>query len=161
MAATPDRTTIKAALDELLSKLRANLVADPPTASKPLRRVADGPTGTTEFPRPFMAVCPDRTKVLGVCDNDKVIEVQMALRVVTDVSAADASGGLLDVVGAVDDYFDGIVDSGVLEGAEGFDNRAWSLDYPPTTVGARVACAEAAQTFVVKVERGYNREPAT
>jgi len=161
MATTPDRTTIKATIQELASKLVDNLVADPPTASKPFRRIVEGPTESTGFPRPFMAVYIKHTKLLGTTQNDKVVEVQMGLRVVTDVTAADPHDALLDLVGAVDDYFDSIVDSGVIEGAEGFDRRTWSFDYPSSTAAARVASAEALQTFVTKVEREQNRSPAT
>lgn len=93
-------------------------------------------------------------------DNDKLAEVSMTLRMVTDVSASDPHEAILDKIGAVEDYFDGIIDTGVIEGAEGFDAREWTFDYPRTTAGARVASATAKQTFVVKVQRGQNREPA-
>ena len=60
----------------------------------------------------------------------------------------------------IEDYLDGIIDTGVLEGAEGFDDRAWTFDYPKSSAGARVAVATAKHTFVVKVERQQNRVPA-
>ncbi len=161
MATTPDRTTIKAAIQELTSKLVDNLAADPPTASKPFRRVVEGPSDVTDSPRPFMAVYIKQTKLLGTTQNDKVVEVQMELKVVTDVTTADPHDALLDSVGAVDDYFDSIADSGVIEGAAGFDNRTWSFDYPSAKSAARVASAKALQTFVTKVEREQNRSPAT
>ncbi len=157
---TSDRTTIKAAIEELTTKLRTNLVADPPTATKPFRRVEVTAGGVGEYPRPFLTLLLTRTRTAGVIDNDKLAEVSMTLRMVTDVSASDPHGAILDKIGAVEDYFDGIVDTGVIEGAEGFDAREWTLDYPRTTAGARVASATATQTFVVKVQRGQNREPA-
>ena len=159
--ATPDRTTIKAAILALITKLSANLVADPPTTTKPFRSVQVGRVGLTEFPRPFLAVALTESKVIGVTDDDKIFEVGVTLQLVTDVTAADAHDALLDMAGAVEDYFDSIVDSGVIEGAEGFDDRVWSYAYPPTTAGARVASAAAAQKFVVKVERQQHRVPAS
>ncbi len=158
--ATADRTTIKAAIEELTTKLRTNLVADPPTATKPFRRAEIADTGVEEYPRPFLTLLLSRTQPVGVADNDRLVEVTMTLRVVTDVAASDPHAAMLDTIGAVEDYFDSILDAGVIEGAEGFDDRAWTFEYPRATAGARVASATATQTFVVKVERGQNREPA-
>ncbi len=158
--ATADRTTIKAAIEELTTKLRTNLVADPPTATKPFRRVEIADTGVEEYPRPFLTLLLSRTRPVGVVDNDRLAEVTMTLRVVTDVAASDPHAAMLDTIGTVEDYFDSILDTGVIEGAEGFDDRAWTFEYPHATAGTRVASATATQTFVVKVERGQNREPA-
>jgi len=157
---TADRTTIKAAIDELVNKLRTNLAAVPPTATKPLRRVEVGDAGTQEYPRPFLTVRLIRARPIGIVDDDKVMEVTTALRMVTDVSASDPHGAMLDKLGALDDYLDSIRAGGVIAGAEGFDDRAWTFDYPRATSGSRVASAEATQTFVVKVQRTFNRVPA-
>ncbi len=158
--ATPDRTTIKAAIEELTTKLRANLTADPPTAAKPFRRIEVATGGVEEYPHPFLTLMLARTRPVGVIEDDKLLEVSMALRMVTDVSASDPHEAILDKIGAIEDYFDSILDTGVIEGAEGFDDREWTFDYPHATAGARVASAAAVQTFVVKVERQHNREPA-
>jgi hypothetical protein len=156
-----DRTTIKAVVDELTTKLTDNLVADPPTAVKPFRRVEVANAGFEEYPRPFLALLLTRTGPVGVTQNDKLIEVTMTLRIVTDVSATNPHAAMLDKIGALDDYLDSIIDAGVLEGAEGFDDRVWAFEYPGTTAGARVAAATATQTFVVKVQREQNRVPAS
>lgn len=161
MPATPDRTTIKAVIEELTTKLSDNLVADPPTAVKPFRRVEVGGAGYEEYPRPFLTLALTRTRPIGVTGDDRLIEVTMTLRIVTDVSASDPHAAMLDRSGALDDYLDSIADTGVLEGAEGFDDRAWTFEYPAATSGSRVAAATAAQTFVVKVEREQNRVPAS
>ena len=116
--------------------------------------------GVEEYPRPFLTLLLTRIQPVGVTDNDKLLEVTMTLHVVTDVSASDPHDALLDKVGAVDDYLDSILDGGVIEGAEGFDDRTWTFDYPRATAGTRVASASAAQSFVVKVEREQNRVPA-
>lgn len=158
---TPDRTTIRAAIEELTDKLRTNLVAEPPTASKPFRRVEVGPAGFEEYARPFLTLHLNRTRPVSVTQNDKLIEATMTLRLVTDVSASDPHAAILDKLGALDDYLDSLIDTGVLEGAEGFDDRTWTLEYPRTTAGVRVATASATQTFVVKVEREQNRVPAS
>ncbi len=155
-----DRTTIKAAIEELVNKLRANLAANPPTATKPFRRVEVGDAGAAEYPRPFLTVRLVRARPIGVVDDDKVMEVAAGMRMVTDVAASDPHGAILDKIGALDDYLDGLRDGGVIEGAEGFDDRAWTFDYPRTTAGSRVAAAEATMTFVVKVQSTYNRVPA-
>ena len=157
---TADRTTIKAAIDELVNKLRTNLAANPPTVTKPFRRVEVGDAGTAEYPRPFLTVRLVRARPIGMVDDDKVLEIAAGLRMVTDVSASDPHGAILDKIGALDDYLDTLRDSGVIAGAEGFDDRTWTFDYPRTTSGSRVAAAEATQTFVVKVQRAYNRVPA-
>jgi hypothetical protein len=158
---TTDRTTIKAAIDELVNKLRTNLASIPPTVTKPFRRVEVGDAGTQEYPRPFLTVRLVRTRPIGMVDDDKVMEVTTALRMVTDVSASDPHGAMLDKIGALDDYLDSIRNSGVIAGAEGFDDRVWTFDYPRATSGSRVASAEATQTFVVKVQRTFNRLPAS
>ena len=160
MASTPDRTTIQATLDELATKLRAGLIADPPTPAKPLRRVEVGDSDVGQYARPYMTIVPTRAKLIGVMDNDKLVQVTATIRLVTDVTGANPHDAVLGNVGAVEDYFDGIIDTGVLDGAEGFDARTWSLEYPKGTAGARVAVASAEQVFIVKVERGQNRLPA-
>lgn len=157
---TPDRTTIKAATQALTAVMRANLVDAPPTPSKPFRRVAVGTQGVTEFPRPFLTLRLDRTSPIGTTDGDKLLRVTMDLRVVTDMTDADGHAVMLDHIGAVDDHLDSLIDTGVIEGADGFDDRGWSIEYPKATAGARVAVATAQQTFVVRVERGQNRQPA-
>lgn len=156
---TADRTTIKAAIDELVNKLRTNLAAIPPTAAKPFR-IEVGDAGVQEYPRPFLTVRLVRTRPIGVVDDDKVMEVATTLRMVTDVSASDPHGAMLDKIGALDDYLDSIRNSGVIAGAEGFDDRVWTFDYPRPTSGSRVASAEATQSFIVKVQRTFNRVPA-
>lgn len=157
---TADRTTVKAAIVELTTKLRTNLIADPPTASKPFRRVEISSGGGDEYARPFLTLQLARIRPIAVADNDRLLAVAMSLRMVTDVSASDPHAAILDAIGAVEDYFDGIVDSGVIDGAEGFDDREWIIDYPTATAGARMAVATARETFIVKIERGNNREPA-
>ncbi len=157
---TADRTTIKAAIEELTDKLRVNLVASPPTAAKPFRRVEVSDGEGDEYARPFMTLQLLRTRPVGVVDNDRLVAVSMEMRIATDLSASDPHAAILDKIGAVEDYFDSIVDTGVLEGAEGFDDRTWTVGYPRVTAGARMATALATQTFVVKVERNQNREPA-
>ncbi len=157
---TPDRTTIRAAVDALVTQLRTHLVASPPTATKPFRRIEVGEGGVGEYPRPYVILALSRARPIGGMDNDKLFEVTMTLRLVTDATAADPHGALLDKIGAMEDYLDGIVDTGVLEGSEGYDDRVWTFEYPRTTSGARAASAEATQTFVVKVQRGQNRVPA-
>ena len=157
---TADRTTVKAAIQEFVNKLQTNLIAEPPTATKPLRRVEVGDTGSEEYPRPFLSVRLTRVRPVGTSDNDKLIEVSSELRLVTDVSGSDPHDTVLDQLGAIEDYLDSIVDTGMLDGAEGFDDRTWSIDYPRFSSGMRLAVAEAKQVFIVKVERGQNREPA-
>ncbi len=157
---TSNRTTIQAVIDELGNKLRTNLVVDPPTASKPFRRVVVGSAGVEEYARPFLVLQLSRVRPVGAMDDDKRLEVTMTLRAVTDVTKEDPHEVLLPMVGAVDDYLDGLIDTGVIEGADGFDDRVWTFDYPRASAGARVASASAAQSFVVTVERGQNRVPA-
>jgi len=157
---TSDRTTIKAAVDALVSQLAANLVANPPTASAPFRKVAAGAGGAESHPRPFLAVRLIRTRTVDVMDDDRLMEVTVELRALSDVLGADPLTPLLDKVGAVDDYLDGVRDGGVIEGAEGFDDRVWDFEEPRSTAGARLATATATQAFIVKVKRGQNRVPA-
>jgi hypothetical protein len=154
-----DRTTIKAAIQEYVSLLRANLVADPPTADAPFRSVQQGHARGTEHPRPFLGIRLDRTKLLGASDDDKVIRVETVLRVVADAIGADPHDALLDTIGAVDDYLDSIREAGVIEGAAGFDERTWKFEYPSSTSGARLVAAEASSSFVACVEREQNRLP--
>ena len=157
---TPDRKTLRTVVDELKNKLETNLVADPPTADKPFRVVTSGQSIATAHPRPFMSVAPTLTKPVGVTSGDRLFAVSVTLQIVTDVTDSDPTAALLDLVGAVEDYMDGIVDAGVVDGASGFDDREWTFDYPRATSGARVATAEARQTFVARVERNFNRTPA-
>jgi hypothetical protein len=157
---TPDRTTIKAALQQFVTLLRANLTAEPPTALKPLRRVEMGDAGFQEYARPFLAVRLVRVRPVATTDGDRVFEVGVELRLVTDVTTADPHDAVLDKIGAVEDYLDGLIPAGVIDGAEGFDDRVWSVEVPKATSAARAAAATAAQTMIVKVQRGQNRQPA-
>lgn len=158
---TADRTTIKAAFDALLSDLRTNLVAEPPTVTKPFRKIVVGDGGQIDSHiRPWLSVLVTRIEPIGVVDDDKLWEASSTLTVVSDVSAADAHSAILDAIGAVEDRLDALRDSGVIEGAEGFDDRVWKFDYPKVSAGARVVKATATQAFVIKVQRQQNRTPA-
>jgi len=157
---TPNRTTIKAAIDALVSLSRANLVANPPTATKPFRSIAVGDSGPEAFPRPYCALSLSRTRLVGTMDDDKLIEVAMTMRTYVDAIQQDAHAAMLDIIGAVDDYLDGLIDIGILEGASGFDDRDWTFEYPKTSSGSRVVSVTGKQTFVVTVQRLQNRVPA-
>lgn len=157
---TADRTTIKAAVDELVTKLTANLVAEPPTSTKPFRRVAVGEACADEYARPFLTLRLTKAIPIGTANDDKLFEISMKLRLVTDITAVDAHGDILNKIGAIEDYLDSIRNTGVLDGSEGFDDREWLFSYPTPTSGARVAVAEAAQSCIVKVQRQHNRVPA-
>jgi len=154
---TPDRTTIKSAIDALVSKLRINLVADPPTAAKPFRRIEAGVGEVEHFARPFLTVRPIRARVASVVDGDKVIEVTIEMRIVADAVSVDPYTAVYDQMGAVEDYLDSIREPGVIDGAAGFDERVWALETPKSGSGSRVSTATAQQTLIVKVQRGYNR----
>lgn len=153
-------TTIRNATNAFVSALRSALVGTPLTPAAPLRRVEIGQAGTQEYPRPFLTLLLTRSRPVGTADGNKLMRVSMGLRVVTDVVSSGLHDSLLDAVAAVDDAIDGIVAAGVLEGADGFDDREWVFEYPRTTSGARVASAVATQDFVVHVQRTHNREPS-
>lgn len=144
-----------------MTLLRTNLTADPPTDSKPFREVQAANAEVESFVRPFLAVYLIKAEPIGMVNDDKVIEVTSKFRIVADVIASDPHDAILDKVGAVDDYLDSLIDTGVLEGAEGFDHRSWSFEYPRAAAGARLATAEASHMFIVKVQRQQNREPAS
>jgi hypothetical protein len=154
-----DRTTLRATVDELLELLRDGLIADPPTATKPFRHVIVGSADGSERARPFLTVSLVRARAIATTDGDKLIEASATIRAVTDVRESDAHGPLLDCVAAVDDFLDSLIDTGVIDGAEGFDDRVWSFDQPQPTAGPQLALATASWTFVVKVARGQNRVP--
>ena len=157
---TPDRTTIRAAVDALIAAIRANLVAEPPTTTRPFRAIVTQPTEATARSRPFMTIALDKAEPIGVTQGDKLFVVTGTLRLVVDVTGDAAHAALLDAIGAVEDYLDSILDAGVIDGASGFDDRVWSFGYPDATAGARVAVAEARHSFIVRVERAFNRVPA-
>jgi hypothetical protein len=152
----PDTTTIQDALQAFVTQLRSNVVADPPTPTRPFRRVELGLAGTNEFPRPFLALRLTRTRPVGTIEGDKLFEVSMELRLVTDVSLADPHAEVLDRIAALEDYLDSVIDTGFQPGAEGFDDRVWTFEFPRTSAGARVAAAVATQTFVARVARQQN-----
>lgn len=156
---TADRTTIRAAFEALVDSLRTGVVASPPTAARPLRGVHVGTAGAEAHPRPFLAVVPGRARPVGASDGDKLIEVGLTFRLFVDAAEADAHGALLDAIGAVEDHLDGTIDTGLIEGADGFDDRTWTLEFPAGGAGVRVAGATAAHSFVVRVKRGQNRVP--
>ena len=158
---TADRTTIKAAIQALMSKLRGGLVAQPPTAVKPFRRIEEGAARFDEYARPFMAVRIIETDPAGTTEGDKIIRVTLDMRLVTDVVTADPHDAILGAVGAVEDFFDGLItaEDEVIEGADGFDDRSWTIGYPSGAGVAQAAEARCRQTLMVKVERGYNRVP--
>jgi len=157
-----DRTTIKAAVQELVSQLRDGLTASPPTAGKPFRAVRAGFDGPEAAARPFLAVRLSKATPSAALEGDKVFDCTAVLRLVTDIAAADAHDELLDKAAAVEDFFDGLLaaEASVVEGADGFDDRSWTYSYPSGTVGGGTAAAECTMTCRVRVERGANREPS-
>ncbi len=152
-----DRTTIKTTIQQFVTLLKNNLTAEPPTSTNPLRRVAVGEAGNQEYPRPYLAVRLIRFGPVATVDDDRMFQVISELRLVTDVTAADPHDAILEKIGAVENYLDTILDTGVIEGAEGFDDREWKIEYPKASSGARVAVAVATQTFVVNVDRQLNQ----
>ncbi|MFQ5489441.1 MAG: hypothetical protein ACE5GE_01860 [Phycisphaerae bacterium] len=156
---TQDRTTIKTAMKSLMAGLRAGLVADPPTLAKPFRKIEEGEAGPNEYVRPFMTVRLTKTEPLNTTEGDKIVQATLAMRLVTDVVSDDPHDAILDAVGAVEDYFDNlqITEQAVVEGADGLDDRQWTLTYPVGSSGTRIAQAGCEQTFVVKVQRAQNR----
>jgi len=161
MAATPDRSTIKTAVQELVLALSTNLVADPLTAVKPFRRVDEGPPSPSQYPRPFLSVWLTRSEPTALTEGEKVQRVTARLRAVVDVVGDDPHDAILDTVGAVDDYFDSLISgaTGITDGADGFEDRTWTYTYPAGSTGGRMASAECELSFIVKVERGFNRVP--
>lgn len=161
MASTPDRTAVKKVIQELVIALRTNLVADPLTATKPFRRVDEGPPTPSQLPRPFLSVWLTKSEPTALTEGDKILRVTAKLKLVTDVLDDDPHDTILDKIGAVDDYFDSLITgaTGVTDGADGFEDRTWTFDYPAGSTGGRMAAAECELTFIVKVERGFNRVP--
>jgi hypothetical protein len=159
--ATADRTTVKAAIQALMTKLRANLQADPPTASKPFRRIEEGEAAFGEYARPFMTVRIAQVEPVGTTEGDKALQVTLAMRLVTDVVSNDPHDAILDAVGAVEDYFDELFvdEQTIVEGADGFEERTWTFGYPTGAAGSQAAEASCRQSCTVKVEREYNRVP--
>ncbi len=155
---TPNRTTIKAAVTALVDQLRAGLIADPPTPAAPFRRIAIGTAESDRLPRPLMTTRVARTRSVDVVDDDRLVEVTLELRITIDVDGDDAMSPLLDRIGAVDDYLDSLRDTGVMDGADGFDDRAWTVDEPKAASGTRVATATGTIGMVVRVKREENRE---
>jgi len=151
------RNTIKAAMDRLRNRFETKLVADPPTLAKPFRKVIEGDAGAVEHARPFVTIRAGRSRPIGVSEDDKLIEVTIHSRIVTDVTEASPNDALFDKVAAVDDYFDGIIEAGLLAGVDGLDHRTWVFGYPESKAGARVASAECTQSFVVRVAREANQ----
>lgn len=157
---TADRTTVRAAFDSLLTLMRTNLVADPLTAVKPLRRIETGDVANDSYARPFMTVSVDRLRMVGVVDDDRLIEASLTMRIVSETTQRDAADAIFDVVGAVDDYLDSLRDVSIIDGVKGFDDRVWAIDYPRQSSGARVVMATSKSIMVVNVERLQNQLPA-
>jgi hypothetical protein len=159
--ATADRTTIKAAIQALMTKLRANLRSDPPTVSRPFRRIEEGEASFAEYVRPFMTVRIVEVEPVGTTEGDKLLRVTLVMRLVTDVVSDDPHDAILDAVGAVEDYFDELYadQQEIIEGADGFEERTWTFGYPAGSSGAQAAQASCRQSCIVRVEREYNRVP--
>lgn len=154
-----DRTPLKIVMKTLMANLRTGLVADPPTVTKPFRKIEEGDAAANEYVRPFMAVRLIKIEPLDTIEGDKIILATLAMRLVTDVVSDDPHDAILDAVGAVEDHFDNmqILQQVFVEGADGFDDRKWTFTYPAGSSGTRIAQTDCEQTFVVKVERAQNR----
>lgn len=155
----PAQTTLKAAAEQFVALLQEALVAQPPTAAAPFRRVITGEAGVVQGARPALAVWLAKSRPIAASDGDKVLLVSLAMRIVVDVTAASPHDALLDAVAAVEDYLDSLIGIGVLDGADGFDDREWSFAYPEAPAAPRVASAKGTQSFTVRVQRGHNRVP--
>ncbi len=157
---TLDRTTIRTAIDELVTKFRSNLVASPTTTAKPFHAVHVGAPSVSDHPRPFIAINLIRARPIATVDGDRIVEVQIAARIVTDVTGTDPFGAILDHLGATDDYLDSLIGTGIIDGAEGLENRAWTFDDAKVRSGPRTLSATGKQTLIVKIERNHNQTPA-
>lgn len=157
---TADRTTVRAALDELVAKLRANLVANPPTTTKPFNAVHVGAPGVADHPRPFLTINLTRARPIATVDGDRIMEVEVAAGIVVDETGADPFGTILDHLAAIGDYLDSLIGIGIIDGAEGFDDREWTFHDAKERSGPRTLFATSKQTLVVKIERNQNQTPA-
>lgn len=154
---TTDRTTLSAAMAAMVDELRKRLVGDPPTSSHPLRRIIAGAAGVEGAVRPVMAVRLARVHTLSAADDDRLIEASIVLLVATDVGEADAHERVLALTGVVEDALDGLREGGLIEGADGLDDRSWEVHFAAGVAGARVATVEARIRLVVRVAREGNR----
>jgi len=161
MPPTPDRTTVKSALDALVMQSRASLVASPPMPTAPFYSVAVGSPQPTSHPRPFFSIAIVAAEAIGVSDGDKLIRATLALSIVTDIGQTDPHTEIVDKIGAVDDFFDDKIQAGLIEGVQGLDGRNWQIDSSSITSGSRIASATARVSMIVKVERNQNRIPAS
>lgn len=144
----------------LVSRMESELIGEPPAPDAPLRRVLVGEASPGVVPRPFVAVVARGAEPIGTIDGDKLVALSVELAVVVDVVGDTANSTLFDAVGAIDDFFDGMLDDGLVDGVDGFDDRAWTLSYPKAKAGGRVATARAVQRAIVRVGRLNNRVPA-
>lgn len=151
-----DRTTLSAAIAALVDELSDRLVADPPTPSSPLRRIIAGAASVEGAVRPVMAVRLSRVRTLSAADDDRLMEASIALLLATDAGEADAHERVLALTGAVEDALDALRETGVIEGADGLDDRSWDVRFAAGAAGSRVATAEAAVGLVVRVAREDN-----
>lgn len=150
----PNRTTISAVVADIVQKLTDNLVGSPP--AKPFRSLVFGSVEGEQGPRPILGLRLLATRAVGVTDDDKIQELTLVLGTAVDVIKQDPHEELLPILAALDDYLDGIRDTGLVDGAEGMDNGAWKFIYPESKSGARVLTAEMAVTVVLRIARENN-----
>ncbi len=153
---TADRTTLRDVMTALVDRIQDDLASDPPTTAKPFRRVAAHAAGGSAYPRPFVAVYLLRARPVAATDDDRVFEVTIQLRIIADATGADAHGAILDLVAAVEDEFDALRDSGLIEGCDGFDVRAWEIKVGEPGAGARMVSADASMTCMMRAAREEN-----
>ncbi|MCG3130899.1 MAG: hypothetical protein FLDDKLPJ_01673 [Phycisphaerae bacterium] len=152
----PDRTTLAAVLEAVREALADALVANPPTESKPFRRLIPGQTDEATGPRPLLGVALMRTRTPAAVDDDRIVEATLQVIVVADAIAADPHEPLVTLMGRVEDVLDAWRDGGLIEGADGFDRRRWDLSRGRQHAGVRAATAECEVTCVIRVAREEN-----
>jgi len=153
------RTTIRDTLAALITRMQSDLIGDPPTPAAPFRRVLVGEVSPGVVPRPFVALAARGAEPIGTIDGDKLMALSLELLVVVDVVGDTTHATIFDAVGAIDDFFDGMLNDGFVEGADGFDDRTWTVSYPRSQAGGRVATARAVQRAILRVGRMNNRVP--
>ena len=150
------QTTIKAVLDKIESRYRTKLVADPPTATKPFWTVIEGIATGIEATRPFLAIHATEVRPTDRMDGDQHFRLTFVTQLFTDIDDASQIADLHNKMSEVDDFWDDERATGLLNGAEGFDERRWQIIHPKETQPTRLGRAELTNTCIVNVKRGTN-----
>jgi hypothetical protein len=118
----------------------------------PVRAVVEGEGPIDGYPIPYVLLRITEVEATSRTDNDKIRQVKVRVRVVSEASTVNgAVSELLSKTAQIDDKIEAFTKP---TGTAGFENNKWGMAYDWSTQAGNRVMADSELTFSVRMARG-------